>query len=221
MHPLSTTSHPVTLLFLSGYSCPHAGTIQPLPCPPGSWDPTPRQTESPKCNGSACSADGLREVHQAQESTHSAGALQCQLCPAGDSPPPFFFALYWFVYPHSTWGSQWTGFIWCHVDSAIQVSVQCLKECTETRSKSSFVVQRKACFVTTPGLCNSLLQEWTLSVGFSVPSEDMLITTGLKSIWQICFGFSSAAPLAFSNLLWLLNCYFCYQHFAIKKQSCD
>ncbi|XP_028563977.2 uncharacterized protein LOC114585457 [Podarcis muralis] len=67
----------------TGYSCPHAGTIQPLPCPLGSWDPTPRQTESPKCNGSACTADGLREVHQAQESTRSAGALQCQLCPSG------------------------------------------------------------------------------------------------------------------------------------------
>ncbi|KAM6431631.1 uncharacterized protein PHA67_001199 [Liasis olivaceus] len=68
---------------LTGHYCPHVGTVQPVPCPPGSWAHAPRQIKCQRDNTSSCCPDDMAEMLFAWKSIHSAGGLQSQLCPSG------------------------------------------------------------------------------------------------------------------------------------------
>ncbi|CAM4687297.1 unnamed protein product, partial [Caretta caretta] len=67
----------------AGHYCPHIGTIQPLPCPPGSCTDAPGQSECQKCNESSCCLDTVGQIQQDREPVESPEDLQCPPCPSG------------------------------------------------------------------------------------------------------------------------------------------
>lgn len=71
------------LFAFAGHYCPDFGTIQPVPCPPGSWADAPRQIECQRDNKTSCCPDNMAELFFAWKSLHSAVDLQSQLCPSG------------------------------------------------------------------------------------------------------------------------------------------
>ncbi|KAG6931120.1 hypothetical protein G0U57_002170, partial [Chelydra serpentina] len=67
----------------AGHYCPYIGTIQPLPCPPGSCTDAPGQSECQRCNKSSCCLDTVGRIQQDHEPIESPEGLQCQPCPSG------------------------------------------------------------------------------------------------------------------------------------------
>ncbi|XP_039351980.1 signal peptide, CUB and EGF-like domain-containing protein 2 isoform X1 [Mauremys reevesii] len=67
----------------AGHYCPHIGTIQPLPCPPGSCTDAPGQSDCQRCNESSCCLDTVGQIQQDREPVESPEGLQCHACPSG------------------------------------------------------------------------------------------------------------------------------------------